>query len=670
MPETNIIMRLLKAFVMVLGSGLKYMTKSTSNFFTGLVSFIMFYSFYNYIVIVIVFLFTLTKHVLRRVCGFDELQKYLDDLIPVDDLKRSWKEANKDPGRPWIQELYEETLPYIEMVKTINYVDGGIICTIIVCSLIVLKYILNLSLARRLIYKARGVYVYEGLVAGSTFLQSTGPDCQVKVYRANTFTFTFLGYGTRISETILAIPTHVFKTGNGKFMLQGIRPGAGKISYEGNAIPSQIQADMSYIPLTRQMFSVMGTAIAKVSKNEISGQMVSIAGPLGVSTGILNKHRSSFGLVTYSGSTEKGYSGAPYFIKNIIYGVHGGMAGETNIGTSAYLIKAEVSKLFRNEGSLAYSSPSNDDDRGEDLVAETRTRNKQPKYWDNDMMAKYVEERITHAADYEDTWAGGADMDYDAELEFPEGADIPVEILVDKLQGKSAADLDIMLAMISKMKSRMIVEPHGNEDNTEPIVVEDVMSTLTLDLAKRMKVMEDLTSHLKEQNALIRKELEEVKKELEQSREQVVEARRECSLVKAQTEQAYLESRKLGPQVNPYPCNSCGRSFKTDLGLEAHKTSKHLNEQKNGPEKPEGALSHDEADTLKKTGNTAFLERASRKPIRRIYKGRSPLSAPQPLFQSLMKRLDVIASLMEKQQENLRKPQEEPAGPSSDISQN
>uniref|UniRef100_A0AB38ZK83 Serine protease n=1 Tax=Crocidura tanakae ribovirus 2 TaxID=3139557 RepID=A0AB38ZK83_9VIRU len=94
--------------------------------------------------------------------------------------------------------------------------------------------------------------------------------------------------------------------------------------------------DVTWIVLSDQDIGKLGIAAGKFAVVAPKGVWVKIAAMTKGTFGILNEH-SAMGMVEYAGSTTRGFSGAPYHIGKIIYGMHVG-ADPKNVGfASSYI---------------------------------------------------------------------------------------------------------------------------------------------------------------------------------------------------------------------------------------------------------------------------------------------------------------------------------------------
>lgn len=267
---------------------------------------------------------------------------------------------------------------------------------------------------RRMIYRVKGVYVGESLIEGSKFVSGRIPSCQVEILSGGIFANTFVGYAFRISETILAMPLHVYNQARPDIMVS-----KGDFSVDITQAPmkeADSVSDLCYVSLEPRIFSQLSASIAKFPSGGVE-QFVQISGKQGVSNGSLKKCSTS-GLMEYSGSTYPGYSGAPYMVGSLVYGMHLGSSITVNIGVSHLVLQYDLRSLFAMtpvdyEGSWTYTSPPMLEGGDEDLMY-------RKKGWDEDrytrvalakdnlkprLQMRDVMKPISRAANLQDSWA-------------------------------------------------------------------------------------------------------------------------------------------------------------------------------------------------------------------------------------------------------------------------
>jgi len=126
-----------------------------------------------------------------------------------------------------------------------------------------------------------------------------------------------------------------------------------------------IEGDLYGIRMEEREFSKLGLVKAKIATLDgpLVGSITSSSKDPKISFGTLIHDAKLFGYLIYHGSTEGGFSGAPYMTGNQIAGIHSG-GGQLNFGLSASYIQALLTKpedtaewltkVKRKRGSLRY----------------------------------------------------------------------------------------------------------------------------------------------------------------------------------------------------------------------------------------------------------------------------------------------------------------------------
>lgn len=118
-----------------------------------------------------------------------------------------------------------------------------------------------------------------------------------------------------------------------------IQSPAGKVLIKRDDFKLRPQADVAFLPYEGRV-SVLALGKAKLqAKSET--QMASIHSNGEGTIGCI-EDLSMFGLVKYTGTTYPGYSGAPYFFGNNIFGVHLGTNGTINFGLEATYLEVLI----------------------------------------------------------------------------------------------------------------------------------------------------------------------------------------------------------------------------------------------------------------------------------------------------------------------------------------
>lgn len=108
--------------------------------------------------------------------------------------------------------------------------------------------------------------------------------------------------------------------------------------------------------LITQKVGLAKAKLAKVAVEKDAGLSVNITAMEKRTIGFLDRH-PQFGYVQYTGSTSKGFSGAPYYFGRTIFGMHLG-ADVRNIGYDAAFLKSELRPSRTIKGQLGIRSES------------------------------------------------------------------------------------------------------------------------------------------------------------------------------------------------------------------------------------------------------------------------------------------------------------------------
>lgn len=120
----------------------------------------------------------------------------------------------------------------------------------------------------------------------------------------------------------------------------------------------QLEGDLMMIFLEDKHFGILGMTKPKLSAlavTEGSGLMAQVVACGQRSMGFLTPLEDKFGYIEYQGSTVGGFSGAPYYVNNIVFGMHLG-GHVANIGYDAAYLRSLLnpSKRTIKEDGLAY----------------------------------------------------------------------------------------------------------------------------------------------------------------------------------------------------------------------------------------------------------------------------------------------------------------------------
>lgn len=194
----------------------------------------------------------------------------------------------------------------------------------------------------RVALRMRG-FRMESVRDGSTFVKGKPPSCQVEILDAGIWNDTFVGCGIRVNN-YLVVPRHVIEQVE-RPIIQGSK---SKILKPKVYIPSEVIGDLAYMYLAVDEWAALGVQAARPSR--VDTGTATCTGRMGTSVGYLRK-MPQLGVVSYTGSTVPGMSGAAYMTGTQVCGVHAGDGGSDNVGFAIGAILADLAMLVRNESS-------------------------------------------------------------------------------------------------------------------------------------------------------------------------------------------------------------------------------------------------------------------------------------------------------------------------------
>lgn len=508
-----------------------------------------------------------------------------------------------------------------------------------VISAISLLRLFRIPLIRRVIIRMRGVYVPESIMANSPFVPGKIPACQIGVYKAGTFTDTFVGYAIRLANDVITMPLHVAQLTDGEMVLKNENTSDKVYIGKRTIIETNLISDLCYIKVLHTELVNLKIKNAQLPKTKDLEGFVSVTGRSGASSGRIGKHQTK-GLLEYLGSTLPGYSGAAYMIGNCVYGMHIGAGGTCNLGITFAVWLLDLPKLFKleilvEEGSITFSSPSLLGDFEENMLR----GEKSGKSWDFSDIAGAANAKLYKGID-KMTVKGGWDdgeVDYDEILQFENAKEISV---LDALKQMSVDDLTafISLAQAQKVyKSKVNIKPQAPGENSEIEVKTDFPSNkITIPL--QINLLEGKVLHLDE-------DVNSLYKFKEDTIDRVLGLEDRISKLEEQARKPAKETQEK--KRSGYLCwhDGCLFSSRKVVGLVGHLTSFHKLTEEQLVEvmasdkiiksyiKPEAS---DEIDQTQGNGRGNFIRGPFRKPKQRTFKNTLNRMDPQFQFQSSM----------------------------------
>lgn len=286
---------------------------------------------------------------------------------------------------PWFVDWYQDFL------ELLDYRLLALAC-VAMLGLIVGFWLLRgvYRMTRYALRRMRGItYIHESVREGSGFYKvkslATG---QVMILRAGFGTDQHVGFGIRVND-VLIMPKHVYEDAQPDMLLAGF-DGQGKvmkISVCVRPIDSKIVRDVVYLALSEEIFKRIGVKSAHLGSRKNGFGQASVVGldqsglfsgyKFMATTGALAK-TAYLGLISYSGSTVPGMSGAPYEEVGVCLGMHTGASITENIGVSSEVFVAELKTLLvaekKRAGMVRMVNPAADYDLGGEVAAANQTR--------------------------------------------------------------------------------------------------------------------------------------------------------------------------------------------------------------------------------------------------------------------------------------------------------
>ncbi|APG75953.1 hypothetical protein 1 [Hubei sobemo-like virus 13] len=187
------------------------------------------------------------------------------------------------------------------------------------------------------------LYIPERYVEGSEYAPKIEPKFQVGIWvnRKKDKNWTFIGNGWRLGKTLITVTHNTTEDDTLR-----IRSATGFLDLESERF-RDLGCDLSAADIADGEWSKLQVTSARIPKLALTHPQVVYVGSSGMaSSGMLKPYFANPHLV-YEGSTKPGFSGAPLYTGNIVYGMHVG-AGSSNMALDSNWIAAIA---FRNESS-------------------------------------------------------------------------------------------------------------------------------------------------------------------------------------------------------------------------------------------------------------------------------------------------------------------------------
>lgn len=187
--------------------------------------------------------------------------------------------------------------------------------------------------------------IQESAVIGSEYERKQAPKFQIAVYVQDPISQEMVSVGQSFRVVNYLITAKHVVENHSTIYLRAL---------EGSFIPILVESfifkshDTAFVELPLSYWSKLGAASSKLHKSIISNTTVHIAAHGEGTIGSLKPLTSGFGSVIYGGSTKPGFSGAPYYVGNVVLGMHTN-GGTINAGVSSAIIAAILTNFVRPE---------------------------------------------------------------------------------------------------------------------------------------------------------------------------------------------------------------------------------------------------------------------------------------------------------------------------------
>lgn len=192
------------------------------------------------------------------------------------------------------------------------------------------------------------LYLPEKMVPGNPLIRTVEvPKFQASLMEYIDGKWCEVGQCFRVG-TVLLTAVHVV---DGKAERLRIQSARGMLEIESHRFrPVDDEADLAYVLLDEREFTRLGLAKAKLVAAGGDGRAasyVTVQTSTEKSTGAVQVASDLFGYVRYLGSTKPGFSGAPYYLGNNVYGMHLGAAVD-NLGYDGSYLACKIKRFFED----------------------------------------------------------------------------------------------------------------------------------------------------------------------------------------------------------------------------------------------------------------------------------------------------------------------------------
>lgn len=195
----------------------------------------------------------------------------------------------------------------------------------------------------------RDTPVAERMVVGSDLVNGISPRFQVDIHvaKGGDPKLYYSGVGFR-TQNRLVTAMHVVSDAT---EIAVKNPSTGDYLVIDPSAFVETHVDLTWAVLTDAQWGKLGVAAARLALTVPPMQWVQVTAQ-GKSTFGHLEEIDAMGMVKYSGSTISGFSGSPYSVNKLVYGVHVGAGTKDNFGFSASFLAALIRKHSNAQGVL------------------------------------------------------------------------------------------------------------------------------------------------------------------------------------------------------------------------------------------------------------------------------------------------------------------------------
>lgn len=212
------------------------------------------------------------------------------------------------------------------------------------------------------------LYLPEKMVPGNPLVRTVEvPRFQASLMEYIDGKWCEVGQCFRVGSVLLTA-VHVV---DGKAERLRVQSARGMLEIESHRFrPVDDEADLAYVILDEKEFTRLGMAKAKLVAAGGEGRAasyVTVQTSTEKSTGAVQVASDLFGYVRYLGSTKPGFSGAPYYLGNNVYGMHLGAAVD-NLGYDGSYLLCKIRRFTEDSAEYFERLAMRHQKRGQRLV--------------------------------------------------------------------------------------------------------------------------------------------------------------------------------------------------------------------------------------------------------------------------------------------------------------